>query len=214
MIDKSIWGSKFADSDITHNYFKLCSVDTSELNFEKHHILPRSVFPEETKLKLSKALSGENNPRFGISLSDELKSKISKSLTGNTKSAETNLKRSNTHKTLIKSEEHVEKLLIAARRPKSEETKRKMSEVGKGKIKTEEHRKRLSEAKKGCIISEETRTKISISNTGKVRSEETKAKISKIHKGKQVSDETKLKMSISRKLYFANKKKLELEDKA
>ena len=55
------------------------------------------------------------------------------------------------------------------RRPFSEEWKRKMSEVHKGKHHSEEHKKKLSEANKGkhSEVSEETRRKMSEVHKGK-----------------------------------------------
>ncbi len=49
----------------------------------------------------------------------------------------------------------------------SEETKRKMSIVHKGKVYTKDHRKKISEGLKGHFVSEKTRRKISEANAGK-----------------------------------------------
>jgi hypothetical protein len=96
----------------------------------------------------------------------------------------------------------------------TEETKRKISEIGKGRECKQETRKKLSEATKGKIISEESKRKMSEAkkgennpNYGKEMSEEHKQKISKANagnsscawnKGKQMksfSEEHKKKMS-------------------
>jgi group I intron endonuclease len=100
----------------------------------------------------------------------------------------------------------------------SEETKRKMSEVNKGKQLSQETKRKIglaqignkncsgmklsektkrkiSEAHTGMKKSEETRIKISNSLKGKALSEETKRKISEKHKGKKISKETKRKIS-------------------
>lgn len=71
------------------------------------------------------------------------------------------------------SEEHKAKL----RKPKSEETKIKMSKAQKGKQ-----------------VSEETREKIRQANLGKVYSEDLKKKMSEVRKGKPKSEATKAKM--------------------
>ena len=56
----------------------------------------------------------------------------------------------------------------------SEETKKKISEAGKGKTISEEQRKKLSEARKGENLSEETRKKLSEAGKGKNNSRATK----------------------------------------
>jgi group I intron endonuclease len=97
-------------------------------------------------------------------------------------------------------------------RHRSEEMRRKMSEVRKGKHCSEETRRKISEANKGkpSIFygqhrSEETRRKISEANKGerhylygKYLPEETKAKMSKAQKGKHLSEETRIKISKTR----------------
>ena len=96
----------------------------------------------------------------------------------------------------------------------TEETKKKISEIGKGRECKQETRKKLSEASKGKSISEETKRKMSEvkkgennPNYGKEMSEEHKQKISEANtgnsscawnKGKQMksfSEEHKKKMS-------------------
>jgi len=71
------------------------------------------------------------------------------------------------------------------RGPRSEETKRKISETCKGKSFTEETKKKMSEAHEG--------------KKRKPFSEGTKRKMSESHKGKYYSEETKNKMRIKRK---------------
>ena len=44
---------------------------------------------------------------------------------------------------------HVEKDFNTFSKPKSAETKRKMSEAGKGKVKSEEHKRKIGEGRKG-----------------------------------------------------------------
>ncbi|UXR28929.1 G-I-Y Y-I-G endonuclease [Bacillus phage Nachito] len=99
--------------------------------------------------------------------------------------------------------------------PLSEETKRKLSEINKGKKLTEEHKRKLSEAGKGRVFSEESKKKISESHKGKKFSKESREKMSKSKKkvmtpermreiGAQrknmvMSDETKKKISEKRK---------------
>jgi hypothetical protein len=80
---------------------------------------------------------------------------------------------------------------------RSDETKKRMSEAGKGRIFSEEHMRKLSVAKKN--ISEETRRKLSEVQKGKILSEETRRKLSEVHKGKTPSEETRRKMSEAHK---------------
>ncbi len=96
----------------------------------------------------------------------------------------------------------------------TEETKRKISEAGKGRTPSKETRMKLSEAKKGKprpdligkIKSEETRRKISEGNKGKPKSEEHRRKLSEAakgrpgpNKGKKMSEESKMKISKANK---------------
>lgn len=81
----------------------------------------------------------------------------------------------------------------------TEETKKKISKKGKGRIVSEETRKKLSKYKTGFKHTEESKEKIRIANIGKKRSEETKRKISKGNKGKKHSEEAKKKISLGNK---------------
>jgi len=97
----------------------------------------------------------------------------------------------------------------------SEETRKKISEVNKGRIFSEEHRKKISESLKGRIFSEEHRKKLRISLKGKTgfpgmlnktHTEKTKEKMSEVKKGdknhfygKSHSEETKRKISEAKK---------------
>lgn len=87
----------------------------------------------------------------------------------------------------------------------TEETKKKLS-----KPKSEEHKKKLSELKKGCKLSEETKNKMRIAQTGRkqgdlckeklrnrVFSSETLKKMSLAQKGKKYSEVSRKKMSQS-----------------
>lgn len=68
-------------------------------------------------------------------------------------------------------------------RPKSEETRKKMSQSQKGKPKSEETKRRMSLAKKGIVVSPETRRKISEAKMGVPLSEETRRKMSLARRG-------------------------------
>ena len=80
-------------------------------------------------------------------------------------------------------------------KPHSEETKKKISIAGKGRIVSEATKKKMSER----IISAETRKKLSIANKGrKMTAAQNKAN-SERQKGKKASEATKKKMSEARK---------------
>jgi len=87
----------------------------------------------------------------------------------------------------------------------SEESRRKLSEIHKGKPLSAEHARKISEAKKGHTVSEETRRKLSKALKGKPVSPETLCKLRKIaeeRKGiprRSHSLETRRKMSESHK---------------
>lgn len=93
----------------------------------------------------------------------------------------------------------------------SEVTRRKISEVQKGKVLSEETRRKLSEAGKGVPKpprTEKHKRKIGESKKGnqyckgQTRSEETKRKMSKAHKGKTHSEEHKRKIAETSKGRF------------
>jgi hypothetical protein len=79
----------------------------------------------------------------------------------------------------------------------SEETKRKLSEVNKGKTLSEETRRKIGEASKGKTVSEETKRKMSDANKGHIVSEESRKKMSDAQKGKTLSEETRRKKSVA-----------------
>lgn len=91
----------------------------------------------------------------------------------------------------------------------TEETKRKISKINKGRIRSEEHKRKVSEAQKGKPKSEETRRKISESAMGKPKSEETRRKLSEANKGKKLSEETISKMLASRKGFKHSEESIE-----
>lgn len=73
---------------------------------------------------------------------------------------------------------------------------------------SDETKRRISQINKGKIVSEETKRKLSEINKGKKRkypvSQETRDKLSNANKGRIVSKETRKKMSESKKEYFKN----------
>ncbi|MDE0323126.1 MAG: NUMOD3 domain-containing DNA-binding protein [Candidatus Poribacteria bacterium] len=77
----------------------------------------------------------------------------------------------------------------------SDQTRKKISEAGKGKTHTPESRKKISDAHKGKTLSPETRKKLSEINKGKTLSPEIRKKISDGHKGKTFTPEHRQKIS-------------------
>ena len=172
---------------LKEEYIKTCYSDSEMNDDEKYYIkLYKTLYPngynlseggdgvlpsEETRRKMSEAMSGEKNPFYGRHHSEESKKKIS-----------------DTHKGLLSGEKHP-----FYGRHLSEETKRKLSKANKGKHLSVEHKRKISEATSGeknpfygRQHSEESRRKMSGSHKGKPaynkgipRSEEVKKKLSK-----------------------------------
>ena len=95
----------------------------------------------------------------------------------------------------------------------SEETRKRLSEINKGKTLSEETKRKLSELRSGKEHSEETKEKMRKNNAkywkDKQMSEETKEKMrknnAKYWKDKQMSEETKEKLSVARKGKYKGK---------
>lgn len=84
----------------------------------------------------------------------------------------------------------------------SKESKQKLSDSSKGVPKSEEHKRKISEKLKGRKLSKKTIDKMIHSRTGKHHSDKTKKKISNSHKNKIIPVEQRLKMSESMKNKF------------
>ena len=101
-----------------------------------------------------------------------------------------------------KSEETKRKLseIQKLRHPASEGTKRKISEAGLGRRHSTETKLKMSKPK-----SEETKKKMSKSFKGRKHSDESKKKMSDSHKGRPtISEETRKNLSDARKMWYAN----------
>lgn len=107
--------------------------------------------------------------------------------------------------------------------PRSEETKKKLSEYFKGrpnlnypKTLSDEARKNMSEGAKGKIISEETKKKLSIAGSKRILTEEHRLNISKSweeRRKKGVSEETRNKISESKKgTLLTNEHKMKISE--
>jgi hypothetical protein len=156
---------------------------------------------EESKQKISDATRGENNPNFGKLMPEETKKKLYDANKGRKFSEE--------HKRKL-SEARIGENNPNFGKPMSEEQKNKISisKIGKNtgedapfynRHHTEESKKIMSDLAKGRKLSEESKQKISKFNKGKVLSEETKSKMSLAAKGKPKSEEAKKNMSIAQR---------------
>lgn len=126
---------------------------------------------DETRAKLSAVNMGHKPWNVGKPVSEEMKARISKALTGK---PGTFLGRKHTPETR-------EKISAAQRgrkgRPHSAESKEKMRIINLGKKLSEEHKAKISKTLKGFKHTKETRELMSKQRTGVKRSDEVKANI-------------------------------------
>jgi group I intron endonuclease len=107
---------------------------------------------DETKMKISKATSGENHPLYGSKMSEETKNKIRDKHMGKITSDETKKKLSILGFNRIQTDECKKKVSEAnIGRTHSDETKEKISKIMKGKV----------SPRKGVKLSIETKEKMS-----------------------------------------------------
>lgn len=83
----------------------------------------------------------------------------------------------------------------------SDETRKKMSELQRGKVTSEITKKKMSKARQGIQFTDEHRENIRQSRIGQKMSEVAKSKISKSLTGRPVSQKTRKKLSESNKKY-------------
>jgi hypothetical protein len=127
---------------------------------------------------------------FGRTLSEETREKISKAIKNRSPETRRKISEKISQANKNRSPEIRRKISESLRGNKntlgykpSLETRKKLSQAGKGRKHTEEHKKKMSELNKGKIVSEETRKKLSEINKGKSFSEETRRKIGTKHRG-------------------------------
>lgn len=136
---------------------------------------------EETRKKLSK-----NSARYwlGKKLSEETKRKIAKAGIGKYHTEESKKKMSRVRKKLWK-KWRIERKGMLVERSKNLSKALKGKQVwNKGKPRSEETKRKISIANKGQVISKETRKKISIANKGHKCPEKVKKILSKLKSGK------------------------------
>ena len=81
----------------------------------------------------------------------------------------------------------------------SDDTRRLLSEKGRGRTHTIETREKIGKVHRGKTLSAETREKIAVANRGKKLSAETREKIGNTQRGKVVSAETRKRLSVATK---------------
>lgn len=192
--------------------------------YEKHHILPRSMFPLWAKRKSNLVLltarehffchqlldkiypnsnmfiglwilSNDNKHKYLSSREyEKLRQRLSKFM------SKLNKNRPSKNKGKRLSEEQKQMLSNALKgRKLSNSHKQKISESNKGRKLSEEHKARLREKAIGRALDENTCKKISESKKGKKLSETHRAKVVNALIGRKHSDETKKKISESHK---------------
>ena len=77
---------------------------------------------------------------------------------------------------------------------RSKQTSKKFTTYGVGRAHSEEQKRRIGDLHRGKVLSPETRKKISNAHKGKKLTEEHKEKVRKANKGKIVSEETRQKL--------------------
>src|ERR1700694_6194578 len=90
-----------------------------------------------------------------------------------------------------------ERLKGLVRGPTSEETKKKLSLINKGKVLSEEHKQKIAAAHLGVGHSEESKRKMSAARVGRKHSEETRKRMSLARKGKKRSEESRQNMKLA-----------------
>lgn len=195
---------------------------------EKHHILPKCMFPDGTSKKdmnknnivrmsaryhimahllLSKIYPDNNKIVFAAykvitySSSDKMKSERDKAMLKlSTKTI--SLARESSRKAISEMISGSKNYMYG--KHLSEETKEKLSKSLKGRKMSEESKKKISNSLKGRVFSEETLKRMSIANKKKAKkgyrmSEESKEKLRKSKLGFKHTEETKKKISEKRK---------------
>lgn len=226
MLDSSMWQGKLQEGSLLDEYFSLCAAEHMGKG-HKHHILPKSIWPEFTKCSWNIVkLSYRQHYRAHEILAQVcLVAKDKERMLHAWHFMATDKK----NKDFIDAD-MFDKLCVARSKALSEsqigmrfsdERKANISKSLKGrkvsdefrevlrKAMTVERKAEISRQHKGKIISEEARRKQSLSRTGKKMSEEAKknmrdsftperrAQISKSNMGKEYSKATREKMSLT-----------------
>ena len=130
--------------------------------------------------------SGGEKSALGCKYSEEVRQKLSEARKGKHRSEEARKRIAENNRRKAKDPEYRKKL-SRPHKPFSEETRKHLSEIRKGKSHkpcSEETKRRISEANRGKHRSEEARKKMSEAKKGKPRSEEARKHLSEIKKGK------------------------------
>lgn len=168
-------------------------------------------FTEEQRNELKRGLKERGHPMKGRSHSEETRKTLSEKNKGARNLTEEQLEQlranSKNYWYSLSEEEQKEKIEKTASKlrgkPRSEETKKKISEANKNP--SQETRKKISDSQKGKTHSEETKKKISESGKGRIVSEETRKKISESKTGEKRTPEQRKRISDSQKKRSAEK---------
>ena len=203
----------------SENRIKLKRTDENFIYYENHHIIPRCLGGSDDKSNLVLLTAREHfiahkllveiypkDYKLVYSLHNMIFKKNSKNLQRNYKISSREFERirikfSIVHSSRIITEELRNKLRLAQKgvknhnygKPRSDETRKKISEANKGRRFSEEHIEKLRTSHRGYIHTQEQKEKIRLGNLNKKVSLETIVKM-KIAKSNQ-SKETRLKIS-------------------
>jgi len=184
------------DIDMLNKYIEIClsRKTIKNSNTERHHILPKSLYPEYKNLNkhkfnsvyltkqdhllahfiLAKALHKDTNMKLAFKFMNERMNLNFKDLRLDSK-----LEDILDNKEFIKIRQEANIL--------SDSHIKNIIKSNKTRVYSEETRKKISEGNKGKFITKETRKKISLTSKGRTHTEETKKEISNKLKGRKLS---------------------------
>lgn len=172
--------------------------------YERHHILPKSLFPLWSKRKSNIVLLTAREHFFCHQLLIKIYpcNEMNYALHAFITRPNSNYKVSSKEYARIKETySKMMSLKFKGKSPKNkglkmtDEQRQKLSKALTGRKLSDEHRKKIGEASKKRKLSEETKRKISIGNKGKIMSDEAKLKISLKNSGKKMPESAKRKLS-------------------
>lgn len=162
---------------------------------------------QEVRDKISKSLTG----RKGHPMSSETREKLRIANTGKKMSDATKAKLVASHKGIKPSAELRAKWSAQRKgrkgKPVSEETKAKLRAIAQAQWNDPEYKRKHHKALKKVMSSPEMRKKLSEGGKGKKLSEEHKKKIGDLHRGMKRSAASRRRLSAARKLWWKNRKR-------
>lgn len=215
------------DNPLTLEYFELCSEDSAEEFVHKHHILPKSLFPDHrtspwniVKINYKQHVKAHEILPL-ICLVEKHKHKMVNAYFMLRKSLGCAIEDQSVYdelKRMQRESKFGSKNPMYGKSP-SPETRAKTSKATKGRKKPDTMRERLSIAKTGTKMprdaversaakhrgrkaSEEHRRKLSVAQTGRKHSEDTKRKQAEWHKGRPRPKEVVVKFTETKRLAY------------